>query len=432
MEDGYTARKNYSIGEILEKFDKENGTPEIAELKKIIDQYIEETENQISFIKTQVPGNNRIEAMKWIESNVSEELKPYVRKAYFGTLQKGDVLKKRSGKYKTISEIGVAIVKPDHSEKVKGWMRYWHKKAKKVKGFLEKNNTGKPLRIFDTHCHYYLDSYEGCRNELLDLLKNTGVRHIVMPAVQYLSNFRMLEMEESCDPGFIHMVFGPCHPRYLWKEVEYWDEDRWEQFRALIQEHRPVAIGEIGLDYYSYPDFKDDWDRAMQMNFFIRGIEEANRAELPVILHIRPVTSTIELPYNTDRDAIEILRQHPIKNGAVIHCFKGRAETMKAYMEVGVSYFGIGGMISYGFKDLTDTARIMPLESLQLETDSPFVKPFRRYSEWKDDISSLSAPNTSLSIYEIALEVSKIRGCSPEEILEAAYDNALRFFRLQE
>ena len=254
--------------------------------------------------------------------------------------------------------------------------------------------------------------------ELLELLKDT-VGHIVMPAIEYESNFRMRELFVGKDNGFVHLAYGTCHPKYLWKEIDKWDEGRWNELRTLINDGGSVALGEMGVDY-SYPEF-DDEHRAFQRSFFIRSIEEANRAGLPAILHIRPADYVHECPYAADEDAIDILRAHPIENGSVAHCFGGNPGIMKAYMNVGVGYFGIGGRITYGEQGLMDAVRVMPMDSILLETDSPYIR-----------VNGDLRPNTSLSILEIARKVAEIKGCSTERILEASYENGLKFFRIRE
>ena len=445
---------NYSIGEILEKYDSGICTEEILYLKETIEEYREVSEKKILESFRQIASFDRQNAMKWIELNVEEELKAYVRMAFLGKYNDGDVLKRNPGRYKTISNIGVIVEEPDRSSKLEELMEYWRKQGEQVRAALkldrerqekvsessepiyretsslseksesrddslkEKELPGEYCGIFETHAHYYLEQYKGCADELLWLLHSFKIEHIVIPAIEYASNFKMKEMFEGKGFDFVHLAYGTCHPKYLWKEIDEWDADRWNEFRTLVQECRPVAIGEMGLDY-SYEEFNEA-HRDFQRAFFIQSIEEANKTGLPAILHIRPADFIYGCSFDADRDAVEILREHPIEKGAVAHCFGGNPDTMRTYLDAGVRYFGIGGRVTYGEQGLIEAVRVMPLESLLLETDSPYIR-----------VNGDSRPNTSLSIYDIAQKIAEIKGCSTEQILKAGYENGCRFFRIK-
>ena len=124
---------------------------------------------------------------------------------------------------------------------------------------------------------------------------------------------------------------------------------------------------------------------------------------------------TNNCPYDADKDAVEIIRNNPIDNGAVAHCFGGNYETVKSYLDVGVQYFGIGGRITYGEKGLMEAVKKMPEESILLETDAPYIK-----------LNGDPKPNTSLALFDIAKKIAEIRGCSTEHIIETSYVNGMR------
>lgn len=148
------------------------------------------------------------------------------------------------------------------------------------------------------------------------------------------------------------------HPKYIWKEMNLWNDDRWQVFGTMLNNPKCCAVGEVGLDY-SYENFCEE-DREFQKKMFVSFIKEANKAKLPVILHIRQAEGAINRIVDAHKDAIKILEENPIECGAVLHCFGGDKTLMEQYVKVGVSYFGIGGCISYMMGDLDNAVINMP------------------------------------------------------------------------
>lgn len=84
-------------------------------------------------------------------------------------------------------------------------------------------------------------------------------------------------------------------------------------------------------------------------------------------------------------------------------------------------YFGIGGGVTFPENiALREAVAKMPLESILLETDSPFQKPYQYDQKL----------NTSYSLMQIAKEIATIKGIALDEVISATYDNSIRFFGL--
>src|SRR5690606_4195039 len=121
-----------------------------------------------------------------------------------------------------------------------------------------------------------------------------------------------------------------------------------------------AAVGEIGLDYY--------WDTSRvqeQKDAFERQIDWAIQYDLPIVIHSRESTS----------DCIDIIRTKQ-KGGirGIFHCFSGTEEEAKQIIDLGM-YLGIGGVVTYKKSALPDIIRAVPLSSLVLETDAPYLSP---------------------------------------------------------
>ena len=151
-------------------------------------------------------------------------------------------------------------------------------------------------------------------------------------------------------------------------------------------------------------------------------IKLAHKRNLPLILHIR----------SADDEALKILKKYRKKlHGGVAHCFSGNSATAQAYIELGFA-LGIGGMLLTAGErgeTLRKTVREVPLSSLLVETDAPYVLP---------DIGPLICSrsqrkkllNSSLILPEVVREIARIKELSADATEQVIYQNTVRVFGL--
>lgn len=283
--------------------------------------------------------------------------------------------------------------------------------------------------IFDTHAHYFHNCFANMpngmsREELLKTIYESNIKKCIVPAVNYWTNNEMKRLFDKPEYNWIYYAHA-SHPKYLRKEAREWDEKRWNDYAEMLGSPKCVAVGETGLDY-SYSSFCLEHQK-LQKKYFNTFIDYANKYRLPVILHIRSglkdgVTDTDNRKNrcnaDADTDAIAILREHPVKFGAVYHCFDGDIAKVKSYYDVGVTCFGIGGKIFYE-RDLEEAVHFMPEESIVLETDAPYI-----------NLPDRTEPNTSISLWSIAERIAIVRKTTTERIIELTTQNAERVFHL--
>lgn len=204
------------------------------------------------------------------------------------------------------------------------------------------------MRLIDTHCHLDLPAFDIDRQEVLERARAVGVTDLVLPAV---SRGRWDDLIAYCnpDPG-LHYALG-IHPLY----VDRHSDADLVKLESLIGGHHPVAVGEVGLDYYvSTPD------RLVQEHFFSAQLELAKKFQLPVILHVRKAHD----------QAQKYLREAGVKPG-IVHAFSGSLQQAKNYIDLGFR-LGFGGTLTYTRSSrIRRLARELPLDSLVLETDAP-------------------------------------------------------------
>ena len=212
------------------------------------------------------------------------------------------------------------------------------------------------MELIDTHCHIDVEAFDADRYEILERCQDEGITKIVVPGIEAETWGRL---EKMCDelPG-LYPAFG-LHPVY----VEQHTDDDLVELETQLQNGNPVAVGEIGLDFF-YLDAKNkDLTKSIkerQQHLFEAQLKLAQSNSLPVILHVRKAHDT----------ALSLLRRNPVVGG-ICHAFNGSMEQAHRYIDLGFK-LGFGGMLTYDRSHkLHRLAQQLPIESIVLETDSP-------------------------------------------------------------
>ena len=201
----------------------------------------------------------------------------------------------------------------------------------------------------DTHCHILSNEYYN-PDELIKNLKVNNIRRIIINGYTPKTNNEVLETSQKYEE-----VFGALglHPDNI-------DED-WEivfnQIKSNYQNPKIIAIGEIGLDYYHNKDNKEK-----QIQLLEEFLKLSEITKLPVIIHNRDATD----------DLIRTLKK--FHTTGIIHCFSGSLETAREYIKLGYK-LGIGGVLTFKNSKLREVLKEIPLTSILLETDSPYLTP---------------------------------------------------------
>ena len=258
------------------------------------------------------------------------------------------------------------------------------------------------IRIFDTHVHYDDAAFDSDREEVLASLKDSGVLRVTDIGAGIASSKTALELSRRypwmyCALGVIP---GQC------SEL---NDETWEWLQAAAaREDKCVAIGEIGLDYHW-----DDDPADVQKEWFSRQLRLAAEVSKPVVIHSREAA----------RDTIDIMKaEHAGDIGGVMHCYSYTKETARELLEMDF-FFGIGGVVTFkNARKLVEAVEYIPLSNLVLETDCPYLAPVPHRGE----------RNTSAYLGLVADRIAEIRKISTEEVLEAAWHNAHRLYKIAE
>lgn len=164
-----------------------------------------------------------------------------------------------------------------------------------------------------------------------------------------------------------------------------------------------VAIGEIGLDYYWNKENKD-----LQKEVFISQIEIANKLNLPIVIHTR------EAVYDT----LEILKNNNCNKKGIFHCCPFNVDLVREGLKLGF-YISFAGPTTFkNSKNAPEIIKMVPLDKMLIETDSPYLspEPFR------------GKRNDSRNVKYIAQKIAEVKQIPLEEVAKATYNNAEKIF----
>lgn len=186
---------------------------------------------------------------------------------------------------------------------------------------------------------------------------------------------------------------------------------------AMVGPKRPVAIGEIGLDYHRPQRDPNEWER--QRAVFSLQMELAKRWELPVVIHCRDVSGRRD----AWRDCLTILDRIKFDGQrACMHCFSYGCDEMKAWMGRG-SAASFTGVITYDSADEIRRAMALePLDRIMFETDSPFLLPAMRRRDADE--------NEPLFVRDIIRYAAGLLHVPSADLIELADRNPRHFFGL--
>lgn len=219
------------------------------------------------------------------------------------------------------------------------------------------------MQLCDTHCHLDDKRFEGDFEAVLERAKKAGITRFVIPAAHLEDLERARELAHKYEE--VYFASG-LHPNYAY----LYDE---EFLKSFLGDEKCVAVGECGLDYYRLEEALAESKlgsieelKRIQKEVFVAQIKLAMAYEKPLIVHIREASS----------DSLEILQKYAkdLKRGGVLHCFNADFQLLSLAKEG--FYYGIGGVLTFkNARKLVEVLPKIPLESLLLETDAPYLTP---------------------------------------------------------
>lgn len=244
----------------------------------------------------------------------------------------------------------------------------------------------------DSHSHVYKEYYDNI-DLVVDEAKQNGITRIITCGCSSEENSEVIDVINNYPT-----IFGALgiHPENVssYKEIDI------DFIKKNIINKKVVAIGEIGLDYHYSKEEKEE-----QIKLLETQLSLAEEYDIPVIIHSRDATL----------DTLTTLKKYKCRG--VIHSFSGSLETAKEYIKMGY-LLGVNGVITFKNANIKDVIKELPLTSIILETDSPYLTPVPFRGE----------KNSPKNVLYVAKFVADLKNISLEELSKITNQNIERVF----
>jgi len=270
--------------------------------------------------------------------------------------------------------------------------------------------------LIDSHAHLDSPRYADDRGAMLTRAYEAGVGAVLAIGIGENTG----EMQQALD---ICRQFNgqPKMPR-LYASAGVYPHNTGEindevltKLDQLLSEPEVIACGEIGLDYYHEGAAHD-----VQQRGFIQQLEIAAARKRPILIHCRPKEGTDD----SWVDLLDLLNQHwrPTGLGGVMHCFGAGWEQARLSLDLGFLISFAGNITYPKAEPLREVAAQVPLDSLLVETDAPWLAP----------MPNRGKRNEPAWVAQTADTLSTVLGRMPLEVAAATTQNFSNLFKLAE
>jgi TatD DNase family protein len=252
--------------------------------------------------------------------------------------------------------------------------------------------------LVDSHCHLDFPDFAPEREAVIERARRAGVGHFLTISTHMETLPKVRDVAEAhADVSFTVGV----HPH----EAERDQAVAAAALASYAAHPKAVGIGETGLDYYY-----DNSPRELQIASFRKHIRVALETKLPLVVHTR----------DADADTMRILREEAAGAGlqGLLHCFSSSQALAEEAIDFGFSISFSGILTFKKAEALRETARIVPLDRLLVETDAPFLAP----------VPKRGARNEPAFIVHTAACLGALRDLTPDAIAAVTGANFFRLF----
>jgi TatD DNase family protein len=252
--------------------------------------------------------------------------------------------------------------------------------------------------LIDSHAHLEMKEFDNDREQVIERATKAGVNSIITVGTNLSLSRKAVKLAGEYEN--IYAAVG-IHPH----DVSKINNKTYDDLKELAGRKKVVAYGEIGLDYFlniSPPE--------LQIEKCGEQLSLAKELKLPVIIHAR----------QAHHQSLSMLKASGIHCG-VFHCFSGDYAMARQCLDWGF-YLSIPGVVTFNkSKTMQDVVKRVPLSSLLLETDCPYLTPdpYR------------GTRNEPAYIVHTAKKVAEIKGISWEEVAAVTTQNTTNLFNIR-
>ncbi len=207
--------------------------------------------------------------------------------------------------------------------------------------------------LIDSHCHLDFEVFDHDRTQVMQRALENNISDIVIPGTEKKYWHRINELCASHKN--LHACYG-LHPHWLNNHgLNHHNQQDLKQLEEYILTHKPVALGECGLDFRP-----QQIDKKTQLIFFQRQLAIAENHQLPAVIHSVKATEVV----------IQTIKKFKNLSG-MVHSYSGSLEQAKQLIDLNF-FISISGSVTYdNAKRIKAVVKEIPLTSLLLETDAP-------------------------------------------------------------
>jgi TatD DNase family protein len=262
----------------------------------------------------------------------------------------------------------------------------------------------------DSHVHLDGRQFDTDREQVIARARETGVRTMVAigngdgpPTLD--AGIRLAEQYP-----FMYATVG-IHPH----EARLASDHAYFEMEQLVRHPKVIAWGEIGLDYHY-----DHSPRETQKQVFMRQMELAATAKLPIVIHCRPSEGSDD----AWEDCLGLIKDQWVSKGlgGILHCFTGDWAHAKRALDMGFMISFAGNLTFPKAQQIRDAALEVPLDRVLIETDSPYLAP----------VPHRGKRNEPAFVKETARKLGELRGLSIDDMGEQTSRNFYNFFKSAE
>jgi len=284
------------------------------------------------------------------------------------------------------------------------------------------------MTLIDTHAHLNFSDFQNDLDGVLERAKQKGVEKIIVPSANKSTALESLNL--SAKYPQIYSAIG-VHPFYLAGAGGLFTENgspigfylangsktqevfHLNDFKQMLKNNKVVAIGEVGLDYFESSTRPTKVNKKAQSEILFKILGIALESNKPLILHIRPTANSMD----AFLDLIKIAGKFSPLPRSVIHCYSGNWKIAQKLISLGF-FLSFTQMTFYSQGSLETFAKT-PLQRIMIETDSPFLSPYKEQKR-----------NEPAFLKKIAKELAYAKGITLEELSSATSQTAKEFFNI--
>jgi len=263
------------------------------------------------------------------------------------------------------------------------------------------------MKFVDTHCHLDGEEFREDLDAVIARAREAGVSAIGVPGIDQKSCETVLDVCRRF-PGYCYPMLG-LHPEEVhsdWHEVL-------SEIKPLLLSGvpQPIAIGEVGLDFYWSREFEQE-----QLLAFEEQVRWSVETRQPLMIHCR----------KAQNEMVSILKRYKDDlPGGVFHCFTGNEIEARELLQFENFVLGIGGVLTFKKSNLATTlvggdfkSPTVPLGRIVLETDAPYMAP----------VPHRGQRNEPAFVHEVLCKLSEAYGVSEEDVAYTTTETAKRVF----